>query len=708
MTKTAATAPGFWDVVFSLKTFAAAMLALWIALTFDLPNPYWAVGAVYIVAHPLSGATTSKAVYRLLGTVAGGVACVVLVPNLIDAPELLTLALALWMGACLIVSLLDRSPRSYAFMLAGYTAGLTSFAIVSAPQTAFDYAVGRVEEIAIGIVCAALVSRLVFPRHAGPVLAARIDAWLRDGSRLALESLRGAGASAAALADRRRLAADAVDLNAFTTHIAYDTSALRDIVPPLRVLQRRMVALLPVVSGITDLITARARIDGDDSPTGEPAHGSWPAAVEALVDETCAWLESGSELTEDRRAVLLSRLDAVEAVAPDAARWDGLLALNFAARIRDLIQVWSDCVDLRGEIASGARRPLRWRRYDAKVENRPMHRDWGMALLSGFSVVLATCLTTAFWIATGWPQGGAAAMMAGIFCCLFATMDDPVPVMKKFCWLLLLVIGAAFVFEFAVMPLVDGFLPLVLILGLFLVPAGILLAIPSRFLLGMVLCVNLPYMLMLQSRATYDLGSFLNSNLATVVGIVAAACVTSLVRSVGAEWSARRLVRAGWTDIVAAADLTRPGDRAAAFDALLYRMLDRFGLLAPRLAAIPASSDVAGTDLVRDLRNGLNIIDLRAHRDALPGAVGEAVEAALAAVGTYYSALAGHKTGTGAAESAGSLLTALDAALEAILATRGSPAAARVRLALVSLRCTLFPEAPPFHGPEPMPLLKAA
>ena len=52
--------PEFGDVLFSLKTFIAAMLALGIALCFDLQNPYWAVGTVYIVSHPLSGASTSK------------------------------------------------------------------------------------------------------------------------------------------------------------------------------------------------------------------------------------------------------------------------------------------------------------------------------------------------------------------------------------------------------------------------------------------------------------------------------------------------------------------------------------------------------------------------------------------------------------------------------------------------------------------------
>ena len=38
--------PGWRDWVFSFKTFAAAMLALFLALWIDLPKPYWAVGTV--------------------------------------------------------------------------------------------------------------------------------------------------------------------------------------------------------------------------------------------------------------------------------------------------------------------------------------------------------------------------------------------------------------------------------------------------------------------------------------------------------------------------------------------------------------------------------------------------------------------------------------------------------------------------------------
>ena len=48
------------DLVFALKTFAASMLALVIALAIDLPRPYWAMATVYITSQPLAGATSSK------------------------------------------------------------------------------------------------------------------------------------------------------------------------------------------------------------------------------------------------------------------------------------------------------------------------------------------------------------------------------------------------------------------------------------------------------------------------------------------------------------------------------------------------------------------------------------------------------------------------------------------------------------------------
>jgi uncharacterized membrane protein YccC len=98
------------ELVFSVKSFGAAMLAMYCASRAGLPRPFWALLTAYVVANPLAGAVRSKAIYRFLGTLLGCTATLLLVPALSSAPELLTLALALWVGTCLFFSLLDRPP----------------------------------------------------------------------------------------------------------------------------------------------------------------------------------------------------------------------------------------------------------------------------------------------------------------------------------------------------------------------------------------------------------------------------------------------------------------------------------------------------------------------------------------------------------------------------------------------------------------------
>jgi uncharacterized membrane protein YccC len=93
----------------------------------------------------------------------------------VDTPELLCTALAAWIGFCLYVSLLDRTPRSYVFRLAGYTAGLIAFPSVTQPDTLFLTALARTEEIGLGVVCAAVTHSLIFPQSLEPAVRQRIQ-----------------------------------------------------------------------------------------------------------------------------------------------------------------------------------------------------------------------------------------------------------------------------------------------------------------------------------------------------------------------------------------------------------------------------------------------------------------------------------------------------------------------------------------------------
>lgn len=82
--------PNKLDWIFAIKTFLAGMLALYVAFSLNLAYPIWAVGTVFVIANPYAGMTSSKSLYRLLGTLLGAIVAVVATPFLINTPWLFT------------------------------------------------------------------------------------------------------------------------------------------------------------------------------------------------------------------------------------------------------------------------------------------------------------------------------------------------------------------------------------------------------------------------------------------------------------------------------------------------------------------------------------------------------------------------------------------------------------------------------------------
>ncbi|OWJ77795.1 FUSC family protein [Haematobacter missouriensis] len=667
------------DVIFSLKTFAAAMLAYWIALRFDLSRPFWAVGTVYIVAHPLSGAITSKAVYRLFGTVVGGIMTVALLPNLVNGPWLLIGAIALWVGFCVYISLLDRTPRSYFFLLSGYTVLLAGLPIVDTPQLAFDTAVARVQEIAIAIICAALVSRLVLPRHAGPVLMARADAWLADASKLAQGLLNPVVDRAALHREMHRLAGDSVEMRAFATHVAYDTSPHRDLNRLMHGLQHRMALVLPLLSALRDQHAALA-----GSPLAERLQRE-----QALLAEWMQATHAGAAAPAPPVVDALMADSPATAVAsgPVADEWEVLVYANATRRMADLIDVWRDCGTLRDDLRS-EQISRESRRILSGIDWIPPHRDHGMAALAAFAAVATIIVGSVLWIYSGWHNGLFIPQIGGVFCCILATMDNPVPAMRKFLPILLWAMLAAFIYTFAVMPFLQGFLSLAAALGLFLIPAGLFLAIPRTFMVGMGLCINFPFMLALQSRLSLDFVAFVDPNIATMLGVVTAITVCGLVRAVGAETSAFRLLRAGWREVATTA--WRPATHGLR---LSSRLIDVMGQMASRIAALPADSPLLMGDLLRDLRAGVNLSELRQQMPARTVSERARLARLIDEVAGFYRQRSSvHETIDPA------VLTLLDDCLAAARAARAREEAQ----VLAALRLCLSPETRP--APPALPI----
>ena len=174
--------------IFSLKSFIGAMLALYLSFRLGLPRPFWAPLTAYVVAQPIAGAVRSKALYRVIGTFIGALATVIFIPTFINYSVLMCLVFGVWIGFCLYVSMLDRTPRAYAFMLSGYSVALIALpSLIDVSNLSissiYDVALARVEEITLGITCSALVHSLVFPKGVGNIVLTRLDQALKDAQQ---------------------------------------------------------------------------------------------------------------------------------------------------------------------------------------------------------------------------------------------------------------------------------------------------------------------------------------------------------------------------------------------------------------------------------------------------------------------------------------------------------------------------------------------
>lgn len=666
------------DWLFSLKTFAAAVVVLYIGFWLDLPRPYWAVATVYICSQPLSGATRSKAVYRICGTFLGTIVSVALVPNLVNAPELLSLAIALWIACCLYISLLDRTPRSYVFMLAGYTAGLIGFPSVTDPAAIFDTAIARLEEITLGILAATAASSLLFPSPVGPIIAERIKIWIKDADIWSCDVLSGQTENRISRSHRLRLAADAAQLDLMSAHLAYDTSGQRHAARAVRMLRLRMLMLLPVLSSIAEKLRALRSYGG-----------SLALDLELLLNDISRAMWEGRDLERDAVNRLNRAIAQRDQAVDSRSSFQALMIESLLMRLRDLVDIRQDCRLLQQQIARGDPKLLSPLAYQTEVGAADVrHRDVGGAALSTLTALACVGGICWFWIATSWPDGATAAMIASVVCCLFASQDNPVPTMRSFANWSIVAIVVTVIYLFAILPRAQDFEMLALALAPAFVFFGLLATKPTTVYASMALSLWSATLMALQENYSADFADVANSGLALLAGIWFVTIAFHLIRTAGAEWSAQRLLSASRTALAEAAEHRGDRDRAR-FAAL---MLDRLSLLAPLLAKAGPDSDLYAVDLLDELRVGLNIIELRHARHGLTRDIVQPIDAMLVGIARHFREIPG-------VQNPG-LLAQIDLAAHAVASAPPSRHRQLALLGLVGVRYTLFPNAPSYESSE--------
>src|SRR5208282_5362792 len=219
-------------LLFGLRLWVSVSLALYVAFWLELPNAYWAGTTAAIVCQPHLGASLRKGWFRLIGTVVGAVAIVVLTAVFPQNRFGFLVGLALWGGACALVTTPLRNFAAYAAALAGYTAAIVAsdqLGATGGPNgQAFMLAVYRVSEIWIGIVCAGIVLAGTDFGDAPRRLAAQFAALAAEIAKGFSSSLALAGLSSDTLQPvRRELIRRVIALDPITDEALGEFSRLR-------------------------------------------------------------------------------------------------------------------------------------------------------------------------------------------------------------------------------------------------------------------------------------------------------------------------------------------------------------------------------------------------------------------------------------------------------------------------------------------------
>lgn len=182
--------PGWWS--FTLRTWAALLLSLIVAFWAQIDSPASAAVTVMLLAQPLRGQALTKAFYRVVGTLIGGVVALCLVSMFGQERQLLLGGCAIWMAICAYVGTLRRGFRAYGALLSGYVVALIAIAHIDSPQDAFHVTVARVSTVMIGVASIATVALLSGTPHVWQKLTRSLQKTvteLRHETHLALDDV---------------------------------------------------------------------------------------------------------------------------------------------------------------------------------------------------------------------------------------------------------------------------------------------------------------------------------------------------------------------------------------------------------------------------------------------------------------------------------------------------------------------------------------
>jgi uncharacterized membrane protein YccC len=306
---------------------------------------------------------------------------------------------------------------------------------------------------------------------------------------------------------------------------------------------------------------------------------------EALeANELSSWLSDPASM----RGLCRAAIDAL-AQMPSPTVTLRLLADQTAAVIAGFSRVLDGLALLAGDTA----------RERSPGRGLELHvPDWLPPLINAGRTFATIVAVQIFWIWTEWPNGASAITFAAITVILLSPRSDEAyaAAIKFTAGTAIAALGAAIAL-FAGLPNMESFAGFAIVLGVFLIPAGAMIAQPWNTALFVPIAANFVPILGPANQMSYNTIQFYNAALAILAGCAAGALSFRLIPPLSSQLRTQRLLALSLRDLRGlAAD---PSRRQRSWEERLYSRIAALpGGAEPRQRAVLVTALTVGSSIV--------------------------------------------------------------------------------------------------------------
>ncbi|MFJ3259202.1 FUSC family protein [Pseudomonas sp. NPDC086581] len=525
--------------VYIAKVLLAALLTLWLAMRLELPQPSTATITVFIVMQPQSGQVFAKSFYRILGSLVGLSVMVALIAIFAQQRELFLLVSALWIGLCTVGAARYRDFRSYACVLAGYTATLIGLPATLHPEAAFMSAIWRVLEISLGILCSMVVSATLFPQTSSTAMRSALYQRFGAFAGFVLDNL-GGGERPKFEAANVAFASQAVGLEALRSVTRFEDPHMRLRSGRLSRLNNEFMVLTTRYHALHQLLSrlraqeAEAVLRALQACLDELAQVLAPWRGQSVTDRDAERLAAQLESHRTRmmQRIRSGRAQLLEEQDEPSALMDYNTAGELLYRLADDLYNYALT---HASLAAHKHERENWKHGFSPKANLVA------SLVAGGRTALMVLVFGIFWIETAWPSGSTFVLNAAAVAALVSAAPDPAKMAMQMAVGTFFAAILGFSETFFVFPHLDGFALLAFALAPVFAVGAFLSIKPKYAGYGLGLLVFFSFGAIPANLTVYDPGRMLNEYISLVLSQSLAAVVAAVIMPPTSAWLWRRL-----------------------------------------------------------------------------------------------------------------------------------------------------------------------